>query len=229
MSEFGRDNVARIGIDSEQTAAVGFQRTEGIKTVGVNNFGNTVEVDLYLDPAWENTAVRAGLWVVGDEGDARSNTFGIIEFVNSEDCASPDCTTHPSNITDHEGFRLWDSLNGGWSESLELDTEFEYGNWVTLKIELDAEQQQYVYTINDGIVGTAGGGGDFIREVFLNSYNYGLDEFPMLNSDSYAAHWHGGLMDPAEKNDCKKDGFVAFGFKNQGQCIQYVNTGRDSR
>lgn len=28
---------------------------------------------------------------------------------------------------------------------------------------------------------------------------------------------------------CKKGGWAAFGFKNQGQCIRYVNTGKDSR
>lgn len=34
---------------------------------------------------------------------------------------------------------------------------------------------------------------------------------------------------PAEKGDCKKGGWEDYGFKNQGQCIQYVNTGKDSR
>ncbi len=31
------------------------------------------------------------------------------------------------------------------------------------------------------------------------------------------------------KNDCMKGGFAAFGFKNQGQCIRFVETGKDSR
>jgi hypothetical protein len=34
---------------------------------------------------------------------------------------------------------------------------------------------------------------------------------------------------PESKNDCKKGGWEAFGFKNQGQCIKFVNTGKDSR
>jgi hypothetical protein len=31
------------------------------------------------------------------------------------------------------------------------------------------------------------------------------------------------------KDDCKNGGWEAFGFRNQGQCIQFVNTGKDSR
>jgi hypothetical protein len=31
---------------------------------------------------------------------------------------------------------------------------------------------------------------------------------------------------PATKDDCKKDDWKSFGFKNQGQCIKFVNTGK---
>ncbi|HEX5797270.1 MAG TPA: hypothetical protein VFX86_02675 [Candidatus Saccharimonadales bacterium] len=31
------------------------------------------------------------------------------------------------------------------------------------------------------------------------------------------------------KDFCKKGGYAAFGFRNQGLCIQYANTGKDSR
>jgi hypothetical protein len=31
------------------------------------------------------------------------------------------------------------------------------------------------------------------------------------------------------KDDCKSGGYAAYGFKNQGLCIQFVNTGKDSR
>jgi hypothetical protein len=34
---------------------------------------------------------------------------------------------------------------------------------------------------------------------------------------------------PTTKDQCMKDGWKVFGFKNQGLCIQYVNTGKDSR
>lgn len=38
-----------------------------------------------------------------------------------------------------------------------------------------------------------------------------------------------GPSDPALKDDCKDGGWEAFGFRNQGLCIQFVNTARDSR
>jgi hypothetical protein len=34
---------------------------------------------------------------------------------------------------------------------------------------------------------------------------------------------------PQDKEDCKGGGWEFYGFRNQGQCIQYVNTGEDSR
>jgi hypothetical protein len=35
--------------------------------------------------------------------------------------------------------------------------------------------------------------------------------------------------DPHTRAECKNGGWATFGFRNQGQCIRYVNTGRDSR
>lgn len=221
VSAFGRDDVARLGIDSSETTAGTFTRTEGIKTVGDQNFGDAVQVDLYLDPDWDNRAVRAGFWVVGDNGaGARDEMFGIVEFVNLEPS-----TSGASAQGDHEGWRFWDSENG-WTN---VDTAFQYGEWATLKITLDTDAAEYNFYVNDELIGSGPGGTNFIRELFLNSYNYGLDEFPNLSNDSYAAHWHVGLNDPTTKDDCKDSGWEAYGFDNQGLCIQYVNTGKDSR
>jgi hypothetical protein len=35
--------------------------------------------------------------------------------------------------------------------------------------------------------------------------------------------------DPATSDDCKKGGWAAFGFTNQGQCVRFIETGIDSR
>ncbi|MGD9715346.1 MAG: hypothetical protein AB7V46_25315 [Thermomicrobiales bacterium] len=37
------------------------------------------------------------------------------------------------------------------------------------------------------------------------------------------------LPDAQTKDDCMNGGFAAYGFANQGQCIKFVNTGKDSR
>lgn len=35
--------------------------------------------------------------------------------------------------------------------------------------------------------------------------------------------------DPLTKNECKNGGWENYGFKNQGQCVKFVETGKDSR
>lgn len=221
VNAFGRDPVARIGIDSSETETNTFRRTEGIKTVSAGNFGTAVEVDLYLDPDWEGKAVRAGFWVVGDDGaGGRDELFGILEFVNLEPSTSGE-----SAQGNHEGWRFWDSTVG-WTN---LPTGFAYGEWVTLGIDLDTDAQLYDYYINGHYVISATGGENFIRELFLNSYNYGLDEFPTLSNDSYSAHWHAGVPDPMTSDDCKQGGWQTYEFTNQGLCVRFVNTGEDSR
>jgi len=187
VDAFGRNDVLNVSIDEDETHTNGFNRTEGVKTVGGQNFGQIVETDLYIDPAWEDKATRAGLWVVGDNGsDKRDGWFAILDFINSDEC--DDCTSHSDNAPDEvfSGFRIWDS-SIGWVEN--LSTPFNYGEWVSLKIELDIDNQQYIYYINDQQVGTATGGSNYIREIFLNSYNYGLDQFSTLSDEGYSANW----------------------------------------
>jgi hypothetical protein len=50
---------------------------------------------------------------------------------------------------------------------------------------------------------------------------------PGLPSPGFVVEYE--LVNPTSKDQCKKDGWRAFGFKNQGQCIRFVNTGKDSR
>lgn len=49
--------------------------------------------------------------------------------------------------------------------------------------------------------------------------NHSLDDLTIL----------AGPGNPETKDDCKDGGWEKYGFKNQGLCIQYVNTGKDSR
>lgn len=36
-------------------------------------------------------------------------------------------------------------------------------------------------------------------------------------------------LDPTTKDECKNGGWEQFGFRNQGQCVRFVETGKDSR
>lgn len=45
-------------------------------------------------------------------------------------------------------------------------------------------------------------------------------------------NWHEFEVEacqPVSQNECKQGGWMDFGFRNQGQCIRFVNTGQDSR
>lgn len=47
-----------------------------------------------------------------------------------------------------------------------------------------------------------------------------------VNDDTYNFEL---INNPVDRDECKKGGWEAFGFRNQGQCIRFVNTGQDSR
>ena len=52
-----------------------------------------------------------------------------------------------------------------------------------------------------------------------------------IGDDGYTNIWRTHLTSftapvPASTDDCKKDGWKSFGFKNQGQCIRFVNTAK---
>ena len=37
------------------------------------------------------------------------------------------------------------------------------------------------------------------------------------------------VANPTERDECKNGGWMLFGFENQGQCVRFVETGKDSR
>ncbi len=243
VSAFGRDDVARIGIDSDDpTADAGdgfFWRTEGIRRFG--DFGTAIHVDLYLDPDWEDQAVRAGFWVAGyTEDDVRSDGWGIFEFTTADSeviGSGPD----QAEISRNERWRAW--VSGiGWTD---LNVDIDYGEWASIEIILDETEQAYEFFLDGEPVFRAEIPVDdfatidestHIGEVFLNHYNYGHE---VLDPDaeaagftlvSYDAHWHNGdIPEPLARDDCMGGGWEAAGFRNQGQCIRFVNTGKDSR
>jgi hypothetical protein len=45
----------------------------------------------------------------------------------------------------------------------------------------------------------------------------------------YTAYWHAGVEEIDAREQCKDGGWEDAGFRNQGQCLRFVNTGQDSR
>lgn len=61
-------------------------------------------------------------------------------------------------------------------------------------------------------------------DVGLNAY---LDNVVVVTGDDTVIYDFD--VEPVTKDDCKSGGWADYGFKNQGACIQFVNTGKDNR
>ncbi len=226
MRHQGRNNVAEIRINSVHPSSAAasladpYYWTEGIKTSKgpadnfsvPGNFGKSVQVDLYLDAAWDGTAVRAGLWTVGDNNaggtDAGNFPFGIVEF---------------ANVSGYKGFRVWDD-SIGWKQ---VPGFTSFGKWVTFNITLDPVADQYQYSINGKQVATSASPAvsKYLYSVLLNQRNFGKDPQAGLSTPSYMVHWQGGIESDDSKDQCKNDGWknsTSPKFKNQGDCVSHA-------
>lgn len=189
----GRDNVLRLGIDHEQAASSTFQRTEGMQRATAAPV-TAVEVDLYIDPTWETTAMRAGIWTVGHraDGTTRSDAYGIFEFSSAAGHVTGGSDPVPTNPT----FRVWTS-GLEWTELPELP--IPYGEWVRLGIKLDLDTQSYHFSLNGDEVAVQAipvGTSTIVESasigrLFINSLNFGNEVPGDLDIASYSAHWHG--------------------------------------
>ena len=204
VSAYDRDDVAAISVIGEDQSTQGqFYYTEGIKKV--DDFGPTVQVDLYVPAEWEDATTspaNVGFWASDDP----ITSYPIIVYRNSE--------------TVEAGFYTWtyDWDAEEWVYVLS-DVDVNYNGWNTLSIILSDTENVAEYYINGTKTGSVYNAGDNIGQVFLNHYNDGVLD--------YTAYWHAGVVDP--KDECKNGGWEELGFRNQGQCIRYVNTGKDSR
>ncbi len=142
------------------------------------NFGDAVQVDLYIDPAWQGNATRAGIWVF-DQDFPDTSAYGIIEFAN----VRPPLTGAPGTgwtegSEPFEGFRIWDSEAPVTMVNLP-NVDFTYGEWVTFRIEVDPVGHVYRYLIDGVEVAVVSrGAAQGITQVILNSFNFGANNFP---------------------------------------------------
>ena len=66
--------------------------------------------------------------------------------------------------------------------------------------------------------------GDVVRLEFQQRFGFGEDYVGVNLTITDASP-----VDPTTKDDCKNGGWEQFGFRNQGQCVRFVETGKDSR
>jgi len=164
-----------------------FYRTEG-KKLSLPNGVSAVETQLYIDPAWNKTAVRAGIWATSN---ATSPEWGIIEYTTANSYVVGSSATLVSDAT----FRTWDSNAGSWTPvTISVNPS---GEWVTLRTVL--APSGFSYYINGQFVRevplASFGNATGIKEVILNSYNYGLEGAPVdeetFGNRGYTVSWNG--------------------------------------
>ncbi|MEX2398841.1 MAG: Ig-like domain-containing protein [Candidatus Saccharimonadales bacterium] len=165
----GRNNVARIGVLAAEQHSNSFYHYEGIKRVG--DFGNSVQVDLYVPSDWEEAEpINVGLW----SSDNPLSAYPLIVYRNNENIDA--------------GFYTWDVV---YDEDIEKwvgvynlsAVNVNYDGWNTLSISLDEDSNTANYAINEEATGSIYASGDNIGEIFMNHYNDGVRD--------YDAYWHG--------------------------------------
>ena len=209
----GRSNVLQMGINKDNASTLGapntFYLTEGLQRQ--IPLSDSVKADLYVDSDWttNNKTVRAGLWGVGKDNSNVIQSYPIVEFTTEG----------------FTGWRKWDvdhwvNLPG---------VPYQTNSWNTLELTHDSDTNTYAVKINGAVVSSiTDETSTKLGAVILNSRNYGS------SAASYTVHWsklaYGNVLtSPQSKDDCKGTSWQTFGFKNQGLCLQQVNTGKDSR
>ncbi|AXV04952.1 T1SS secreted agglutinin RTX [Euzebya pacifica] len=185
--------------------------------------GWTAEIDVYLDPSWD-----AGEGF--DYSVAATGTDGLHQrdfiFHVAKDASENALLVAGSNNTNFAVFEDLETRNhvevtdAGWYT---LQHVFRDHNG-TLAVDLNLLDSNgtvlFTETRNtpaDTIPGEVGG----------NRYGW----FTVIDVDGGIKVDNHELFaaDPENADDCKNGGWDGFGFRNQGQCIKFVNTGKDSR
>lgn len=88
----------------------------------------------------------------------------------------------------------------------------------------DSDAGWWFGKVDHSSFGTLSGGND------VNLFKGLMDELRLYDA-ALTSEEVAGLFDPEvkSKDECKDGAWEAEGFKNQGQCIKFVNTGKDSR
>lgn len=153
--------------NSLASSTTGFYRTEGLQAnlpAGIK----TIKANLYIDSAWANIPVRAGLWGVSSDG---SNTaWPIIEYA--------------SNIDGYTGIRVYDTNTGEWYQ---VASTVSAGSTVPLEIAINTATNTYDFYANSiKVKSYPSYGYNSLTNVIVNSFNSAL-----ASTANYTAHWTG--------------------------------------
>ncbi len=161
-ADFDGDKRLKLSISSADSAANRpavysntFYNTQG-RNYDLPALTNVITADVYVGD-WEGKSRRADIWTNAVDGSNGIVGFPILGFLSGT------------------GFRVWDNL--GW-HTVGYPTDFAYGRWYTLRIQLNADSMTYyvddqlMYTttfVDDTSLATSVG----MNNVKLQAYNFG--------------------------------------------------------
>lgn len=220
----GHSNTLGIGINSSTgwAARPGYQytfyNTQGRQYAfsPAAGPGSVLSADLYIPASWGNAAngnVRSDMWGVMIDSSSAISAYPIIGFTNYGGAPR---------------LRVWDD-DIGW---VDLATPIAYNTWHRFAIELMADSSIKFYA-NGALVFTdyATGNAAAFSATIMQAYNFDDPGIAGAVLAPYTAHWSNSVAVPTNANQCKNGGWMTVfrangtSFKNQGDCIQYVNNG----
>jgi hypothetical protein len=169
-------DILSMSIDNTNaSSSSGFYRTEGLQ--GSLSTSQSISGELYVDPAWDGKPVRAGLWGTTSSSTASGAAWPIIEYTTIGD-------------GDFTGWRVFDTMNGGWTNLTSLMAT--PGEWYDLRIAYNPTDDTYDYYLNNTLVVSlpAADGSDVYSDftsVIFNSYNSATGS----SADDYTVQWRG--------------------------------------
>jgi hypothetical protein len=121
--------------------------------------------------------------------------------------------------------RLFVEIDGTYTNTFDGNDEGDCGQLTDGNGASSAGTVVLTYEGDGGTIGHAG-------IVFDNTSDRGVARITNVEIGDYAldlGHDDENGDAPSTKDDCKDGGWEDAGFRNQGQCIRFVNTGQDSR
>jgi hypothetical protein len=154
-----------VNINQLNASSTQFNKTEGV-SAPVASGSTSLTGSFYIAPDWAaKQGLRVGLWGVTNT----PTSWPIVEYT--------------ANTDGYTGWRVWDTVNGGWTNVV---ASTNVGGSNSVEILLNPVTNKFNFIINGTNVASLGadGAGSFVS-VILNHYNKGTE----LAADNYTVDW----------------------------------------
>ena len=157
-----------MAINQSKSASTAFEKTEGLQTT-VPAGTTSLTGSFYVSPDWATKSnLRVGLWGVTNT----PASYPIIEYASNVD----------QTVGTYTGWRVWDTVNGGW---INVTAPTSAGNYTT-EVLLNKVQNKFYFYVNGSKVATLdANNAQSFTNLILNSYNKGTN----VSTDNYVVEW----------------------------------------